>query len=318
MTIEPLNGEETLATLKPKIGDYGPIWKVLRLRARQTGCIPAKLFPIAKRFFKPEKPYFIERTAQGTLFVGDVRDNYSVHCAVSPDPDDELVSFLTERTKTSGGALLDIGTNVGVVAASVAKRLAGSGLEVVAFEPVPDTAQRAAATFALNGLKNIRLFPIAVGGEDTTIPFYVAQGHSEGASANRNAYVETHGFTEIQVACRRLDSIAESLGIGKIGFMKIDVEGFEPQVIAGAQATIGRHRPHMLFEYHPDIAGSVGWKPTDVSGKIAEAAGGDYAFHVLGEGNERRPYPPSESGSLVNVYCEPLPVNAAAKSLSAV
>lgn len=48
----------------------------------------------------------------------------------------------------------------------------------------------------------------------------------------------------IEVEVRRLDD----LGLRDVGFVKIDVEGFEPEVLAGAQETLRRDRPNLLIE----------------------------------------------------------------------
>src|SRR5205085_11796515 len=48
----------------------------------------------------------------------------------------------------------------------------------------------------------------------------------------------------LSVEAKRLDD----LGLCDIGFIKIDVEGFEQQVLAGATGTIARDRPNLLIE----------------------------------------------------------------------
>jgi FkbM family methyltransferase len=45
-----------------------------------------------------------------------------------------------------------------------------------------------------------------------------------------------------------LDSWCAEHGIARVAFIKVDVEGFEPSVIAGAVATIDRDRPSLLLE----------------------------------------------------------------------
>jgi hypothetical protein len=58
---------------------------------------------------------------------------------------------------------------------------------------------------------------------------------------------ETDGL--VSVEARSLDSLA----LREVGFIKIDVEGFEREVIAGARETLARERPRLLIEieeYH--------------------------------------------------------------------
>lgn len=56
----------------------------------------------------------------------------------------------------------------------------------------------------------------------------------------------------IRVTTRRLDDEP----VGEVGFIKIDVEGFEMEVLAGARETIRRHRPAMLIEIEEIHLGS--------------------------------------------------------------
>src|SRR5207244_4286059 len=100
---------------------------------------------------------------------GDYRDDYATLCAIFPDHEADLLRFLKRQMERRAGAYLDVGTNLGLIAATMARALAGherGGGEVIGFEPVPETARCAAATFALNGLRNARLFQVAVGDVD--------------------------------------------------------------------------------------------------------------------------------------------------------
>lgn len=55
-----------------------------------------------------------------------------------------------------------------------------------------------------------------------------------------------------------LDRAVEFFGL-QPGFLKVDVEGFEEEVLAGAKETIARHLPTLLLELHkfcPDFPGT--------------------------------------------------------------
>ncbi len=53
------------------------------------------------------------------------------------------------------------------------------------------------------------------------------------------------------IAAASLDSLLEDYA-GRIGLIKIDVEGSEPYVLQGAAKTLTKHRPQMLIEFHKD------------------------------------------------------------------
>ncbi len=74
----------------------------------------------------------------------------------------------------------------------------------------------------------------------------------------------------VEVGCMTLDA---ALAGGRIDYIKVDVEGFEPQVMAGAEASIARCRPSLgISVYHApqDIFSLPAWVMARVT---------DYAFH---------------------------------------
>jgi FkbM family methyltransferase len=303
MELKPADFQNCLDDLMPRVGKYGWMWTVLRVRARKIGRFPFKLYSVLQRFGNANKPYFVEKTGGGITFMGDYRDIYAVSCAVCPDYDDPLLGFMEQRVKHLEGDYLDVGTNLGVVAATMARSLQDRG-EVIAFEPIPETAKRAAATFALNSLKNVRLFRCAISDEDGEITFFNAPGRSEAASANRTE--QSIDWIETKVPCRTLDSLVEQKAINKVGLMKIDVEGHEPKAVRGAGQLIARQKPEIIYEYHRGVAPKVGWEAADVAALINKAS--RYRFRTLnGDSTLSNFPPPPDSGEVVNIYGKSCP-----------
>lgn len=123
-----------------------------------------------------------------------------------------------------GDVMLDIGANVGSFSVLAAKV---SGARVEAFEPAPETLPALRANIAANeveGLVTVNQF--ALGDRDGEIEFSVGLD-----TVNR---VGAPGRSQ-RVMLRRLDTVAQNLHPVAI---KIDVEGFEPQLFAGAEATL--------------------------------------------------------------------------------
>jgi FkbM family methyltransferase len=289
-----------LDSLRPRIGNYDRIWKILRPIARRVGHMPYKPWAVLRRFFSEKKPYFIAETAEGIRYVGDYRDQLSITYATLPDHDSVLLQFIQKQMARTRGSYIDVGANVGVMAATMARFLEGRE-EVLAFEPMPDTVGRAAATFALNGHRNVRLFPVAIGDVEGSIPFYFPPGHSESASANPTDLKEMPAWKETRVPCRTLDGLHKQGYISSAGFIKLDVEGHEPKAMSGARGLISAHRPGVLFEYHHEIAPSLGWKAEDVAALLR--SGGPYEFQVLHYDNSVSPFPPKDGvQETINIF----------------
>ncbi len=305
MELGPAEFQRHLEELRPRIGRYRFLLALLRFRCRQAGRFPERLHRLLLRFLDARRPYFVGVTADGTKYLGDFRDISSLVWQVEENHDDALLRFLKEGAARRGGAYIDIGANIGVLAASVARSLAGRG-EVVAIEAIAETARRAAATFALNGLTNIRLLPVALGEADCEIRMFQTGGHSTWNSAYCWDRLDSASLTESSVPCRALDSLLRQGTICSAGLVKIDVEGHELKVLQGAREFLARLQPAILFEFNRMIAPKAGWKATDASDLIGSA--GAYRFQVFhGDGTLTAFPEPSQNEEYINVYCEPPP-----------
>lgn len=144
-------------------------------------------------------------------------------------------------TQDDGFVFFDIGANMGLYAATCARMFAPG--RVHAFEPAPMSAQVVRKIARSNRL-DLEVFEVAVG--DTN---GVASLHLSDKSDASNSLVP--GFKKssgsIEVSTVRLDNHVRSTGAAP-DVIKIDVETFEPQVIAGAADTISDHRPVIVLE----------------------------------------------------------------------
>lgn len=132
---------------------------------------------------------------------------------------------------------LDVGGNIGAYTYALS-RLAR---RVIAFEPNPELAQHLRDL----RLRNVEVREMALSGSAGQATLSMPDrpnGHGYASlKPEFNAGEKLRSFT---VAMDRLDN----LGLGPVGFIKIDVEGFEEDVLAGASATLAEHRPAVLVE----------------------------------------------------------------------
>ena len=167
-------------------------------------------------------------------------------------------------------AALDVGANKGAYTWELL-RIAPS---VHAFEPNP------ALLPWLSRLRDPRLtiHALALGARDGEAVLKVPLGRTGRPSKQGATLAATErtlrGALEVAAQVRRLDS----LDLGDVGFIKIDVEGFEAEVIEGAHETIARCRPVMLIEIEAAHTG----EPS--SAMIGRIAGFGYACYGLVDG----------------------------------
>lgn len=145
-----------------------------------------------------------------------------------------LLPFLVDPARNA----IDAGANKGTYTYLMAR----TARHVHAFEPNP----KMFALLQRTAPRNATAHPIALADGSGTavlrIP-YGRKGHSN-QGASLSAAKVGGDFTPVTVETRRIDDLA----LGEIGFIKIDVEGFEAAVLAGAAATIMRDRPSLLIE----------------------------------------------------------------------
>ena len=144
-----------------------------------------------------------------------------------------------ERT-ISGRTYVDIGANIG----NHALYLAGNFDSVHCFEPNPPVADRLAENAALNAIP-IRVHRVGLGKIDTVLPFHPNNvGNLGGSSFAANGFDAT-----CVLPVRNGDAYFAAHAIEDIDLLKIDVEGFELEVLSGLQAIIQRDRPVVILEF---------------------------------------------------------------------
>lgn len=149
-----------------------------------------------------------------------------------------LIPFLCAREKTS----IDAGANVGVWTWAMARH----SKEVHAFEPNPKNLSKLRRN--VGKLKNVSIHGLALADAEGEAILRIPRGrkgHSnQRASLSTAAVGDDQAFTALAVKQKRLDDC----GLRSVGFIKIDVEGFELTLLEGAQATIARDHPNLIIE----------------------------------------------------------------------
>jgi FkbM family methyltransferase len=152
------------------------------------------------------------------------------------------VQRLYAQTLKPGMVVYDVGAHVGFLA-TLGARLVGPSGRVICFEPLPDNQKSLAHNIELNGLENVTLIPAALGDREGIASFAVGEDVAWGKLGDG-------GKTSISVHVHRLTEAAAVHELPKPDVIKIDIEGGETAMLAGAEELIRKYRPRLFIELH--------------------------------------------------------------------
>ncbi len=139
-----------------------------------------------------------------------------------------------------GRVAIDIGANKGVYSQALSRL----SREVLAFEPNP----KMFALLSRSVPANVKTFEVALSNAAGTAELILPIQRS-GRFSNQGATLQTKKLDAKEFATRTVEQrTLDSYDVRDVSFIKIDVEGFEIEVLEGAQATLARERPVLLVE----------------------------------------------------------------------
>jgi FkbM family methyltransferase len=155
------------------------------------------------------------------------------------------------RCLPAGGTFVDVGGNKGDFALIAARQLQGAG-RVICVEPEPQNAAWIRRSVERNGYRNIEVVEVALAAANGEATLHL--GPLSGWHSLAEATV-ARSVGDITVRTITLDGLLAERGIQDVDVVKIDVEGGEGEVLAGAAEMLASRRPlTMLLDLHPGVA----------------------------------------------------------------
>lgn len=145
-----------------------------------------------------------------------------------------------QRLVRPGDVVFDVGAHVGFYTV-LSSSLAGPGGRVYAFEPLPANLRYLRRHCALNRCTNVTIIEACIGDRAGTARFDDSHGTGVG-------HLAPGGTLEVQV--RSLDELIASGEAPVPDVIKVDVEGAERLVLAGAESTLRQHHPVLILSVH--------------------------------------------------------------------
>lgn len=173
-----------------------------------------------------------------TRFTGNPDDPYFQNLDEHARGLDDLAA-LVNRKCSRDSTVLDVGANIGLSTLLLA-RLTG---RVVAYEPSPPNVALLRQNLLLNGIRNVEVVAAAVSDRPGTLRLHVAQ-FGAGSHVVAAGHVAGATIPTVEVPALPLDE----QDLPPIAFIKIDAEGHEPDVLAGARELLERDRPLIYTE----------------------------------------------------------------------
>jgi FkbM family methyltransferase len=168
------------------------------------------------------------------------------------------VDFLNEFLN-DGDCFVDIGANIGLFSLYASKKIGSKGL-VIAFEPAKQTHNRMLDNIQLNGLDNIKSFQLGLSDKNEILELNIS---TDGHEAWNTFVPSTDNMFSLKemVEVKSFDSFLEdnSFDINNISLVKLDVEGFEINVLKGSVDLLkSQNAPVFMIEFTDDNAISAG------------------------------------------------------------
>lgn len=158
---------------------------------------------------------------------------------------EEEISAHWLRLARESRIVFDVGANVGLY--SLLAGWANPQSKVYAFEPTVELTAILQRNIELNGMQNISVEPVAVGGSERMGFLRLCAG-SDGSNEGMN-YLSTDkkGESDLPVAVVSLDSYCRSRNIEQIDLIKMDIEGGEYEALLGARQLLQRQAIGCIF-----------------------------------------------------------------------
>jgi FkbM family methyltransferase len=170
----------------------------------------------------------------------------------------------------------DVGANQGLYSVWLARLAAGG--HIYAFEPDPELFRCLEGNVRNNGLTNISAIQAAASNRSGTLAFIVNELNR---GDNRVSTGPDAASSQKQVTAVTVD---EAVGHSRMDILKIDAQGFEFDVLLGAQGTLQNNQDLIiLFEFWPYGLRHIGCQPAKLLDLLRDAG-----FRIFGLGQHGR------------------------------
>ena len=192
----------------------------------------------------------------GIKMYFDPTDPHLIDMIDGKDPEKNVKNIFIENI-SSGDVVIDVGANIGDYTLIACKKVGDSG-KVLSFEPLPETFSILKRNIQLNKITNCQHFQKAVGEKPGIANLY--KSNASGTMAHLDSSLNGKDLIKKdETDVITIDAMLKSYDIENVNMMKIDVEGFEHEVILGLTKKSGIISFEFTSEFIEDAFKSINY-----------------------------------------------------------
>jgi len=196
-----------------------------------------------KKFKKPI--YKLIKYKNISFFILIKKKNFGIDTSIYMNNiyEEDIMDLFYKYIKKED-VVFDIGANIGYHSLFISKIVGDKG-KVYSFEPIKNLTEQLEKSINKNNITNININNIAVGNSNYETDIYLNEENIGGSSLVNKSFKNKE-----KIIVKKLDGIYFNK-IKKLNFVKIDVEGFEYEVLLGMEKLINKFKPKIILEYSP-------------------------------------------------------------------
>jgi FkbM family methyltransferase len=225
----------------------------IQIKGLQTLFDPNSIRNYAK--IKKSKNLKEIKITNGVRLKVDLNDIIGFRSAINGKWDDTALNIL-KKFDPEKTTFIDVGANIGTTCLPAAS----FGYKVIAYEANPLMASYLLQNISLNYNLKIITFPFALGNiKNETVEIFENIGNQGSSSIIKDWSPGKQTKIKYETYITTLDESLKTLNLRKNDdlIIKLDVEGYELEVLKGAKNTIKQFKPIILFENNPTSMYSV-------------------------------------------------------------
>ena len=157
---------------------------------------------------------------------------------------DWIASHRPDKAVQPGDIVIDVGAHVGVF---TRKALDQGAEKVISIDPDPYQIECLRRNFSEEIAQGrVVLIPKGAWSSEGTMMLHIGTGNS-----GMSSFLTDRGGESVEVPLTTIDQVVAELGLPRVDYMKLDIEGAEREALRGAMQTLTKNRPQLMIDsYH--------------------------------------------------------------------